>query len=581
MASGAISYADMLRQHEGDLMAANAPTPVAQPVTAPDPYAQLDEYVRAQQQPAPVAAPAPPAPPPPKPAEAPKTRSPRAALNELRAQDVAAANDVGASHLREGEIKAQAAEKRAAKIGESTGTARRYADAAEQTHSDNRVRQERIKQWMDEDMAKLREPITDKRTKGQRMTSVISGIVGAMGAAEGGMGGTGLAAGMQMLNEHVNRSFAEQYEARDQAGKNLEHNQKALDALARDSSNELDAASKLMANEWLVTARELDQIGEEAKAPIERENARRLAAEAYGRGRDILSRNYERQIARAEAARAARLKAASQSPQWENMPPAVLEAMEANGTLPLAGINALNEARKKANDAQGKPAEPGNVAPVGREVANPEVFASIKPEAVQKFREYEDNGRALLSDIAELDGLLQKWGTETNMTSGWLSTDESEKAAVRMNALNRSIQLKLKQRDALGTLDNGSVAFLEGMTGDPNSLFTSGESVRQQLDVVRQGTLSTTEEKAKSLPAPAPAGEAPPAPAAPQRVTMYGPGGMVRQVKPELLEQYRAQGFTTDAPRADAAPATPPPVVDLAGLTPEEYETLSRMGGNY
>ncbi len=530
----------------------------------------------------------------PQPVVAPATRNPTRALAEVQKQQIEGMNQIGASFLREGETKAEAGKKKVAELGSHVALARRYADAADKTHDDNLIQQNEMKAWMQEDLRKLREPPQEPE-RWKKTVGVLSGIV--LGTAAGYLGrlGGGISYGMNALNDWVYKSVNEQLDEQDQADKNLERTDKAFRTLSEDSANETDIGHKLVANHWLAASAELERIGEESKVPEYRENAFRLATEARGKGLGILETNYRQQIADARAAAAARAKALAAGPKWENMDPAVLEALEREGKLPLAGLNALNDARKKAREAAGTDDPKGIVQNPQIEGLTAIPGATITKDSfseAQKAKRMMDKVAQHLTrakELATVDTSLYPYDNDRLKVEG-------QYAGQRASALALMSQLV-----EAGVLNEGDAERFGAGLPEPDSVFRNDMSPEAKAAVYDEmlnnfritgedglRTLGFELQKASFTPdepppgpmsapptqAPAPSGPA--TPPKQQRVTMFGPDGNAIDVKPALVPAFRDQGFTTEPPMSPPPPLSPsaaPPAPDKRpeDMTDQEY----------
>jgi hypothetical protein len=509
-------------------------------------------------------------------------RNPSQALAQARGQDVQSYQQTAQSFVREGESKAAGATAKATELGKSSEKARRYMDAAEKTHDDNRIRQEKYKQWMDQDLETLRKPPVEPKAW-QKAVGVLSGIVAGTATGYFGAAGQGLAMGLNALTDHVMSGVTNQLQAKDEAGKNLAHTEHAIDSLAKDSSDEADIATKLVANHWFASGKELERIAEQAKVPEYRETAKRLALEADMKGRQVLEQGYEQQLAQARAAAAGTAAAKLRERK---------EAREDAKTA--AEINKLNADADKARN--GDPSKM-NVAPRNRDVVDQALFASADDKSIRDFRDDETTTQVLNAKIEELDNMLRQYGTE-----GTWGSEEKRKAAAKMKGLALDIQLTLKDKKKLGTWDAGSKEVLADMVGDPNALLTSGDTMREQLAVVKRSSIQQQETAARNLglsskldgplnftpdrspaglstrsaggtPVRGPASGPASSPAPAQRTRMFGPDGAPILVKPELVESFRAHGFSLEPP-AQKRP-------DVTEMSNQEYEAYARNESGY
>lgn len=362
MAQLGTSYADWLRNNRGtvDQAVARVAPPAAAPAPAPAPAASPAPVTiqvnagaapaaappAAQMKPpegAPQPAPEPaeptpaPAPEPP-PVEAvamPGTKNLRSQQAGLQADRIADMNAVGQSHLREGAAAAEGQTNVADAIGAVNEKAAPLAESAEANAAANAEQSNKYKRYMDEDIEALRKPLIDDRSAWEKAGGILSGIVSAMFQGRG-MLGNAISYGMGALESHINKGLEDQLNAKDSAGKTLPHVQKAMDQLAKDSSDQTEIASKLMANQYLMAENKLKQIGAETKVPEIKENAYRLAVAARDKANEYAENIVE-----------ARLKAAAANPKtdWSTWPLATLEAWEASGKLPGAGVQYLDSVR--------------------------------------------------------------------------------------------------------------------------------------------------------------------------------------------------------------------------------------------
>ncbi len=336
MANLGLNYSDWVKQNPDLVSAATArvspPGPPPAPVEQPPPAPAETSAPVTQELPKfePVTAP---------------TGAPKENLDAVRSDMVSSQNDVAESFLREAQ-NGEDANNAEAKIHiNAASAARRYARAAEENHDENNLKQTKYKQWIDEDLQKLREPPVEPPAW-KKALGIIGGIVGATAQGWLGAPGAGIAYGMDALNAHMNKSVRDQLSAKDQAGNTLKHTQDALDTLGDDSENESEVATKLVAHHWFATSRELDKIAASAKSPAAKEAATRLALGAQDKARGILAEGYREQIAEARALAAARAKGAGKGPDWSKFRPEQLEAWAASGKLDYSGL-AFLEARRK------------------------------------------------------------------------------------------------------------------------------------------------------------------------------------------------------------------------------------------
>jgi hypothetical protein len=512
MSTATMTYSDWIKQNQGladQALARLAPMPREEPVpAAPAPSQAAPEP---SPEPAKTEPPAPAyeAPSAPTPAAASSAKNPTKALDEVRGEQIDAQNETGESFLREGAAKGDAAQKKADTIGGATEKLNRYNAAAEATHEKNREEKDHALEWMKSDMEKLREaPVEPKRW--QKAAGIISGIVGATAQAYMGDMGNGVAYGMNALQDLAYKNVRDQLEEKDDAGKNLAHTEKYLDTLEKDSANEMDVASKLSANHWFATSKELERIGEEAKVPEYREAAQRLAIEAESRGRSILENNYKEQIAAAKAAAAARAKAKT---DWSQYSVAQLEAWEQSGKLPGAGKEYLIKLR--SGDAgiektraetdklrgEGLPPEPVEVAPG---------FVASRPlghSAEAKVSQIYGAGASIKADIARLTEIRRK-----NKGGTWDREDVKE-----ARGLIATLPSRYSQMFGSGAPNNTELELFGSFLTDPTDYQMTGldveESYRRlvnQVDRTAEAQLAGFGVQRVGAAPGAPSGDAPP-----------------------------------------------------------------------
>lgn len=346
MANGITNYQNWLNQNPdavdgmvgGFVQPQQPPAQMAAANTSQ--YSALEEMLNAQQptptntapapqQPvaAPVAAPviAPMAP-----VVSPATKNLKKALEQLSVQDLAGQNESTESIRREGESKIDAAKGRANVMTVANAKARRYMDSAEKEVTGNKEEKDQAESWEAEDMRKLREPPIEK-TGWQKAVSALTGILG--GVLQGYLGpvGGGLAFGLQAIDDHVSENVRKQLEEQAIAEANLKHSGTYIDRLDKDSANELDLGSKLVANHYLATSHELDKMAEESKVPELKEGYTRFAIESSNKARNILRGNYLQQQADARAAAAAKIAASNKAVESERQ--RVKDAIDADKSM--------------------------------------------------------------------------------------------------------------------------------------------------------------------------------------------------------------------------------------------------------
>lgn len=320
-------------------------------------------------------------------------------------------NDTAASFVREGDAKAEASQQRADLLGQEAKAKSRYSEAAERVHDNNRARSDEAQKWLDDDMKTLRQPPMQPKAW-QKTLGIVAGIVGATAQAYFGDLGNGIAYGLGELQSHMYKSVMDQLHAKEEAGHNLEHTNKYLDRLSKDSENEVDIAAKMAANHWLATSNALDEIAERAKVPEYKETAKRLAIGAKEQGIAIYKANAEKQLAAAQAAAKARAAAKT---DWSRYSVAQLEAWERSNSLPGSGVEYLNnKIRKGASDLQKTAAETAKLQAGANPGAPGEIFPgylqtqTLGAGADSKARSIYASGESIKQDLARLAEIREK-----------------------------------------------------------------------------------------------------------------------------------------------------------------------------
>lgn len=400
---------------------------------------------------------------------------------QLQAEDLAAANETATSFEREGDAKALAASEAAKIYGAQADVANRYARAAETGFKDHQDRAAKYRQMEDEDYARLQQ----EPPKPGHLKNIFNVITGIIGAAAGGEQG----AAIGMLRQHVNRQAEEDAQERAAAEKRLEVGGRIQDRILRDSANEFDAAAKLVAGQWIVASRQLEQVANESSVPAFKEQALRLAENCRQQARDGLKHNVAAQTAQEEAAQAAAAKAraGSMRTKWDEMSQRDLELYASKGLLPIAVAKKLAETQKAQREAPGDAAKSPRSIP-GREVVDPAAFASVRDVDLSSFRSAQSGMKALNKTLDELDALLAQHGTEA---FGNVAAEMETKAATALGTI--------KDVKNLGTLDNGLLTFGEKLLGDPTSMYKTGGSVRTRIKATRDALNEELESKAEDM----------------------------------------------------------------------------------
>lgn len=366
---------------------------------------------------------------------------------QLTNERVDSANQTADSYQREGDAKADASARAAQIYAQQAAVADRYSAAAERRYNDDQERADHYRRMVDEDFERLRQ----EPPKPGRMKNAFNVITGIIGAAAGGTTGDAL----QMLRAHVNRSSEEDAQERVIAKQRIDTAQGIRDSILDDSRNEFDASAKLVANQWMVASRQLEQISNESNVPAFREQALRLSIAARDQARGILEQNVNAQIQQ---------RAASMRTRWEAMTQQELEALQKAGVLPVEAAERLAKLQKAQREAQGtgdeRLVQTGEQTPSGV-VRDAKLYNQLSPGDRAKLSAATQNAGDLVGTIEALEKVRRDHPAKVGVPG----TDAYKQA----QALGDELKLQIKAGRELGTLDKGSVEFLEGMTGDPTA----------------------------------------------------------------------------------------------------------------
>ena len=371
-------------------------------------------------------------------------------------------NQQGESFAREGEAKALGASRAADIYGKAAISADRYAQAAEQAFNSDQERAAKYKQYEDEDFERLRQ----EPPKPGMLKNAFNVITGIIGAAAGGT----TADAIGMLRSHVNRQAEQDVQERAAAQQRLGMSGHIHDSIIRDSSNALDASAKLVANQWLVASRQLEQIANESSVPVFREQALRLKMAAEDQARGILGANINEQM------KAAAQRAAMMRPKWNQFTEGELAALEASGKLPAEGATVLAELRKKKRDASGE-GEGG----------------AMKAEAAKALRLYESAGRdadTMRDALAKMDAKnsddVPGVGALAGRMPDWATSAEGTKLR---RATRRLIKTMIRDESGAAISDEEADGFMEdrgmGLTATNADFKVGMQEVLQEFEQKR------------------------------------------------------------------------------------------------
>lgn len=401
---------------------------------------------------------------------------------QITNERVDALNQQGESFAREGEAKAAGASRAAEVYGNAAQVADRYAHAAEQQYNSEQERAAKYKQYEDEDFERLRQ----EPPKPGMLKNAFNVITGIIGAAAGGT----TADAIGMLRSHVNRQAEQDVQERAAAQQRLGVAGRIHDSIIRDSTNALDASSKLVANQWLVASRQLEQIANESSVPVFREQALRLKMAAEDQARSIIGANVATQMQQAAAQRAA------MRPKWNQFTESELAALESSGKLPAEGATVLAELRKKKRDASGE-GEGG----------------AMKAEAAKALRLYESAGRdadtmrdALAKMKATGSDDVPGVGALAGRVPDWATSAEGTKLR---RATRRLIKTMIRDESGAAISDEEADGFMEdrgmGLTAS-NADFKVG--MQEVLQEFEQKRMLVREAAGKGKASEAPEGSA-------------------------------------------------------------------------
>lgn len=345
---------------------------------------------------------------------------------QLAEEQLASSNEAAESFQREGEAKAAGSSRAAEIYGKQAILADRYAEALERRYKDSQERADKYNRMADEDFERLRE----EPPRPGALKNAFNVITGIIGAAAGGTTGDAL----QMLRAHVNREAQQDAEDRMAAKERIEVGQRIHDRILDESTNALDAGAKLVANQWLVASRQLEQIANESNVPAFREQALRLSLAARDQARGELQQNVAGQIQQRAAARAAALRT-----RWESMTEQELEALQRAGVLPIEGAERLAELRIKQRKASG-------------EEDKAQASAALKQEAAKSLRLYESaeaDARVLRDQISKLEAKGSNDVPGVGPLAGWLPNGLTSAEGVRLRQAAKKV-LKAQLRDESG-----------------------------------------------------------------------------------------------------------------------------------
>ncbi len=319
---------------------------------------------------------------------------------EARSEELGAVNArmqnqeaIGQSFIREGEVKAQGAAQSAGVLQQSKADASEIHSRAMQRLEGNQALQDQYRKMAERDLAGVKE-------RGMaNWGPLLTGIVGAMAGAGGNQG---MAQGMSMLGSVIERSA--QAKAQNAATTFEGHNELARTAMA-DSTNAVDAATKLMAQEHELAARDLERIAQETSIPVYREGALRLAEGTREQALNLLQGYKAAEAGRQEAQEARMAKAAGPKKQELNMTE-IMAKFQA-GTITPAEAKSLPADMQKAMFGAEKPAAAERTA---ANIPGYTATQDIDKADASKAKGIVAAGRSLEADLDRLAAIRKAHG---------------------------------------------------------------------------------------------------------------------------------------------------------------------------
>jgi hypothetical protein len=287
-----------------------------------------------------------------------------------------------------------------------------------------------------------------------------------------------------MLRQHVNRQAEEDAQERMAAQNRIEVSGKIQDRILHDSANEFDAAAKLVAGQWIVASRHLEQIANESNVPAFREQAFRLSVQAKDQARGLLKQNVEAQAQQAEAQAAAQAKAraASSRTKWEDMSQAELEALQRAGLLPAPQAEKLADLQIKQRKASGQDDDGG--AGGGRIIADPKVEGLQAIPGMTHTRESVAKAQAAKIMLDKVTRHLKEARRLATVDTSIYPYDDDRMKIQGQYAGQRASALALvSQLVEAGVLNEGDAERFGAGLPEPDTLWTNDMSAAAKLAV--------------------------------------------------------------------------------------------------
>ena len=453
---------------------------------------------------------------------------------------------------RGGEEDAASMQRRADMSTQAAEQQRGYNEAAKAEQAQTKAHRERLQHDADEQLSWLKNNVQPpSKSAGERVWGVLGGILAMAGNGNA-------AAGVQLISQLAGSGRQERWQHEQQARSALyQHVTRGIDLDNATEEQHFEVARRMGAADAMYWANAIEAEKSKGMGSAMKREADNAVLMLREKARGLLRDDAEQRQKQAAAAAAAGVKKQRSAredffwgvpyEQLQSMPSSVLREDGAKVLSERTRIESGQESLKKQRSEAGGDVEGGQSTPSGRTVVDPKVYGQLSAVERAKITENDAATRELSSNIGDLLKLRSKHG----FAVGVPGTPQYNTA----QAINNRIQLAMKKAEALGTLDKGSVEFLNEMTGNPNSWFGAPEA---KLLAIKKLALDDAEERAARAGLSAPgrraasfseglgAGPRRAAPAAPSEplIPMVGPGGVVIPTHPSKVEAMRNKGFT-------------------------------------
>lgn len=374
---------------------------------------------------------------------------------------------------------------------------------AEAAHARGEKKQQEADHLLDEMRAHMSMP---SKSAGEKAWGVLGGLL-AMGS------GGRAASGVQFISQMTGSDRKERWAAEQQARSGLY--QAVTHGIDLDNATEAqqhEVARRMGAADALYWDAALEGVSEEGLSKEAVRVKRETQLDLRQKARGLLRADAEKR--QAEAAAAAKAGAAHQKDareQWfwnrsleelNQMPNSVLGEVGQEVRAKMAQRDQSSRKNEqdllKAQQEAGPAVVAGQETPSGRIVENPAVYAQVSPVQRAKLADADQAANDLNSAIDELLKLRREHPFAVGVGIGGVGTAAYDRAPV----INQRIQLALKKADTLGTLDKGSVDFLNQMTGDPTSWTNAPENKLNEIKLLNtRGAESRAKQAGLSAPA--------------------------------------------------------------------------------